>query len=91
MGILDIFKKGGSTLGWGGGKVPSNPMSLAEPNPPGSRHETYSIDGNPRIRTTNAGFTAVIPPPSSLDEKDIMNVSTYKSSQGDRYLDKTLE
>lgn len=87
MGLLNLLAGGVSKLGWGGGKVPSNKMSLVNPNPPGSRHDTYSLDGNPNIKSIGAGFVPSKPSPTNLDSNDATNTSTYRNSTGKKYLD----
>ena len=87
MGLLNLLAGGVSKLGWGGGKVPSNRGSLVNPNPPGSRHDTYSLDGNPNIKMVGAGFVPPKPAPSSLDEGDVLNTSTFRNAAGKKYTD----
>jgi hypothetical protein len=87
MGLLNLLLGGVSRLGWGGGSVPSNRMSKVLPNPPGSRHDTYSLDGNPNIQSIGAGFVPPKPAPTSLDEGDILNTSTYRNASGKKYKD----
>lgn len=87
MGILNLLLGGASRLGWGGGNVPSNPQSKVEPNPPGSRHDEYSINGNPRIRSIGAGFIPPVPPPSILEEGDTANTARFRNARGRRYID----
>jgi hypothetical protein len=87
MGLLNLLAGGVSKLGWGGGKVPSNKMSLVSPNPPGSRHDTYSLDGNPNIKMVGAGFVPPTPTSTNLDEGDALNTSTYRNAAGKKYLD----
>lgn len=87
MGLIDLLKNGVSALGWGGGVVPSNKMSNITPNPPGSRHNTYSIDGTPKITSIGAGFVPSKPTPSSLDEADISNTNKYRNKSGKKYKD----
>lgn len=87
MGLLDLLKNGSSKLGWDGGKIPSNKNSYVEPNPPGSRHDTYSVDGNPNIRSIGAGFIPSKPSPSKLDADDALSTNKYRNIKGKRYLD----
>lgn len=87
MGLLNLLAGGISKLGWGGGRVPSNRGSLVNPNPPGSRHDTYSLDGNPNINMVGAGFVPPKPTPSSLDEGDALNTSTFRNAAGKKYTD----
>jgi hypothetical protein len=87
MGLLNLLAGGVSKLGWGGGRVPSNRESLVNPNPPGSRHDTYSLDGNPNINMVGAGFVPPKPLPSSLDEGDVLNTSTFRNQAGKKYTD----
>jgi hypothetical protein len=87
MGLIDLLLGGTVKLGWGGGRVPSNRMSKVSPNPPGSRHDTYSIDGNPVIKSIGAGFVPPVPAPSRLDVADVSNTSKFKNAKGKRYRD----
>lgn len=87
MGLLNLLAGGVSKLGWGGGRVPSNRNSLVSPNPPGTRHNQYSIDGNPNITMVGAGFVPPKPGPSSLDEGDVLNTSPYRNKTGKKYTD----
>jgi len=80
MGILNLLLQGASKLGWNGGKVPSTKAT--------SRHETYSIDGNPNINLSAAGFIPPKPKPSSLDAADVLNTSKYRNKPGSKYMDK---
>lgn len=61
MGLLD--KLPDSNLGLKGIK----PKFAVEPTPPGSRHQTYSINGLPDIRLVGLNPTSVKPLPSRLD------------------------
>ena len=88
MGLLNLLAGGVSRLGWGGGKVPSNKMSKVNPNPPGSRHDEYSLNGNPTINMVGAGFVPPKPAPTSLDSNDITNTSAYRNAAGRKYTDK---
>ena len=87
MGLLNLLLGGVGRLGWGGGQVPSNRMSKVNPNPPGSRHDTYSLDGTPKINGVGAGFVPPIPPPTALDSEDILNTSAYRNQAGKKYTD----
>jgi len=87
MGLLNLLAGGVSKLGWGGGKVPSNKMSLVNPNPPGTRHDEYSLNGNPDIHMVGAGFVPPKPAPTSLDAGDALNTSTYRNATGKKYTD----
>lgn len=87
MGLINLLFGGASKLGWGGGQVPSNRMSKVQPNPPGSRHDTYSLDGNPSIKGVGAGFVPPRPAPTSLDSEDVLNTSTYRNARGKKYTD----
>lgn len=87
MGLINLLLGGASRLGWGGGPVPSNRMSKVSPNPPGSRHDEYSINNNPDIRMVGAGFVPPKPLPSNLDEGDALNTSTYRNATGRKYTD----
>lgn len=87
MGLLNLLAGGISKLGWGGGTVPSNKNSKVSPNPPGSRHDTYSIDGNPSIKSIGAGFVPPTPAPSRLDVADASNTSQYRNAAGKKYRD----
>ena len=84
MGLINLLLNGASKLGWNGGKVPS-PTVL--PIPPGSMHETYSLDGNPNITVSAAGFVPSKPAPSKLDEADSLNTSKYRNKAGGKYTD----
>jgi hypothetical protein len=87
MGLKDLLLNGTGKLGWNGGTVPSNKMSKVQPNPPGSRHETYSLDGNPNISMVGAGFVPPKPAPSSLDEGDVLNTAKFRNARGKKYTD----
>lgn len=87
MGLLNLLFGGASKLGWGGGTVPSNKGSLVQPNPPGTRHETYSLDGNPNINMVGAGFVPPKPTPSNLEEGDTLNTAKYRNKTGRKYTD----
>jgi hypothetical protein len=87
MGLINLLLNGAGKLGWNGGTVPSNKMSKVQPNPPGSRHDTYSIDGNPAIDMVGAGFVPPKPAPSNLDEGDVLNTSVYRNARGKKYTD----
>jgi hypothetical protein len=87
MGLINLLLNGAGKLGWNGGTVPSNKMSKVQPNPPGSRHDTYSTDGNPAINMVGAGFVPPKPAPSNLDESDVLNTSAYRNARGKKYTD----
>jgi hypothetical protein len=87
MGLINLLLNGAGKLGWNGSTVPSNKMSKVNPNPPGSRHDTYSLNGNPKINGVGAGFVPPVPPPSYLDEGDTLNTSTYRNAKGKKYTD----
>lgn len=87
MGLINLLTGGVSKLGWGGGNVPSNKKSLVSPNPPGSRHDQYSIDGTPKINMVGAGFVPPKPSPSSLEEGDPLNTSPFRNKAGKKYTD----
>jgi len=87
MGLFDLLLGGRSRLGWNGGNVPSNPGSKVQPNPPGTRHDEYSINGNPLIRSIGAGFRPPVPPPSNLEEGDPSNTAPFRNARGRRYVD----
>jgi hypothetical protein len=87
MGLLNLLAGGVSKLGWGGGKVPSNQGSLVNPNPPGSRHDAYSVDGNPNINMVGAGFVPPKPAPSNLEEGDVLNTAKFRNALGKKYTD----
>jgi hypothetical protein len=87
MGLLNLLTGGASRLGWGGGQVPSNKMSRVLPNPPGTRHDEYSINGNPNIRMVGAGFVPPKPAPSSLEEGDTLNTAKFRNKTGKKYTD----
>jgi len=63
-----------STLGNGGVTQPQLPELVIS-----QLHNTYSINNNPNIPGK--------PNPSGLDEIDVNNTSTYRSTIGDRYID----
>jgi hypothetical protein len=63
-----------STLGNGGVTQPQSAELIIS-----KLHKTYSINGNPNIVNK--------PNPSGLDERDINNTSTYRSTNGNRYID----
>lgn len=84
MGLINLLQNGISKLGWNGGKVPSSKVS---PIPPGSVHNTYSVDGNPNITLSAAGFVPSKPSPSKLDEADGLNTSKYRNKKGGKYTD----
>lgn len=87
MGLLSLLTGGTSRLGWGGGPVPSNRMSKVSPNPPGTRHNEYSINGNPDIRMVGAGFVPPKPAPSNLEEGDPLNTAKFRNKAGKKYTD----
>ena len=87
MGLLNLLLGGVGRLGWGGGQVPSNRMSKVLPNPPGTRRDEYSINGNPDIRMVGAGFVPPKPAPSNLEEGDALNTATYRNARGRKYTD----
>jgi hypothetical protein len=87
MGLLNLLKNGTTKLGWNGGPVPPVAQPNVNPNPPGSRHDTYSLDGNPPIKAIGAGFVPVIPKPTQLEEADPANTAAYRNAAGKRYLD----
>jgi len=92
MPLLDKLPT--STLGLGGNK----PLSFGvNPIPPGSLHDTYSVDSNPNVtwRLIKRNLP-MKPQPSVLDETDInapnlrpvgVVSQIYKSSTGRRYKD----
>ena len=92
MSLLSKLKD--SILGLGGQK----PQQFGvDPNPPGTLHNLYSVDGNPDVRwRTSNGNLGVKPQPSNLDELDSIapNLNpvgvvsqVYKSKSGRRYKD----
>jgi hypothetical protein len=87
MSILNLLLSGASSLGWNGGQVPPGTQPNILPNPPGSRHETYSMDGQPVIQVVAAGFVPPLPQPSQLEEADPSNTAQYRNAPGQRYLD----
>jgi len=72
---------------WNGGAVPPTFQPNVNPNPPGTRHDQYSINGNPPIQVIAGGFVPVLPTPSRLEESDPLNTAPYKSALGFRYID----
>jgi hypothetical protein len=72
---------------WNGGPVPPTFQPNVNPNPPGSRHDEYSINGNPAIQVVAAGFSPFIPQPSKLEEGDSLNTAAYRNAPGLKYLD----
>jgi hypothetical protein len=80
MALLDSIKK--TILGMGGQKGIFDTI----PNPPGSFHDTYSIDGNPKTRIRSTNVRASVPQPSRLDERDASNNNKFKSLKN-KYLD----
>ena len=87
MGLLNLLQNGTSNLGWDGGQVPPVVQPNVRPNPPGSRHDEYSINGNPDIRMVGAGFVPPKPAPSNLEEGDALNTATYRNARGRKYTD----
>jgi len=87
MGLLNLLQNGTSNLGWDGGPVPPIAQPNVNPNPPGSRHDEYSLNGNPAIRAIGAGFVPYIPPPSILEEGDPANTAEFRNAPGLKYLD----
>lgn len=81
MGLIDLLPN--SRLGLGGSK----PEFGTLPKPPGSLHDTYSVDGKPKVTMVSLNGSAVLPQPSTLDESDPNNISKYKSRKGQRYID----
>jgi hypothetical protein len=92
MALLNKLKD--SILGLGGQKPP---VFGVDPNPPGTLHNLYSVDGNPDVRwRTSNGNLGVKPRPSNLDELDSIapNLNpvgvvsqVYKSKTGRQYKD----
>jgi hypothetical protein len=72
---------------WNGGAVPPTFRPNVNPNPPGSRHDEYSINGNPSIQVIAGGFVPVLPTPSQLEEGDQLNTAPYRNALGRRYVD----
>jgi hypothetical protein len=87
MGLLNLLLAGASHLGWSGGNVPPTFQPNVTPNPPGSRHDRYSIDGTPAIRVTAAGFVPALPTPSHLEESDPLNTAHWRNAPGQKYMD----
>ena len=81
MGLIDLLPT--SKYGMGG----LRPNFDISPKPPGSLHDTYSIDGNPQVRLMSTLPGNPIPQPSKFDEMDASNTSKYKSRQGQKYMD----
>ena len=72
---------------WNGGQVPPTFQPNVNPNPPGSRHDQYSLNGNPPIQVIAGGFVPVLPTPSQLEEADPLNTADYRNAPGLKYLD----
>ena len=72
---------------WNGGQVPPTFQPNVNPNPPGSRHDQYSINGNPSIQVIAGGFVPFIPTPSRLEEGDSLNTAEFRNAPGLKYLD----
>lgn len=87
MGLLTLLQSGVGNLGWDGGVVPPGLQPNVRPNPPGTRHNEYSINGNPPIQAIGAGFVPYIPPPSILEEGDPANTAIFRNAAGLKYLD----
>ena len=87
MGLLSLLQSGVGNLGWDGGPVPPGLQPNVNPNPPGSRHDQYSTNGNPLIKAIGAGFVPYIPPPSILEEGDTANTAAFRNAPGLKYLD----
>jgi hypothetical protein len=87
MSLLNLLITGASALGWNGGQVPPGVQPNITPNPPGSRHDEYSINGNPLINAVAAGFVPVLPTPSQLEEGDPANTSQWRNAPGLKYMD----
>lgn len=81
MGLLDLLPT--SQLGLKGLRPPFNII----PNPPGSHHNTYSVDGNPNITLQGINKNIGVPQPSTLDEADSSNQNKLRSKIGQRYMD----
>lgn len=84
MSLFDLLSK--SIFGYKGNKLPFN----IEPTPPGSYHQTYSIDGKPSIRQVNTVPKNYLPQPSNLDESDPRNNNKFKNRKNSKYLDQKL-
>jgi hypothetical protein len=72
---------------WNGGLVPPTFQPNVNPNPPGSRHDQYSLNGTPPITVIAGGFVPTLPTPSRLEEADPLNTADYRNAPGLRYLD----
>ena len=72
---------------WNGGQVPPTFQPTVNPNPPGSRHDEYSVNGNPPIQVIAGGFVPFIPTPSILEEADPSNTAPYRNAPGFKYVD----
>jgi len=72
---------------WNGGQVPPTFQPNVNPNPPGSRHDQYSINGNPPIQVIAGGFVPFIPTPSKLEEGDPLNTAPYRNAPNLKYVD----
>lgn len=72
---------------WNGGLVPPTFQPNVNPNPPGSRHDQYSLNGNPPIQVIAGGFVPALPTPSRLEEGDPLNTAQYRNASGLKYLD----
>jgi hypothetical protein len=72
---------------WNGGLVPPTFQPNVNPNPPGSRHDQYSLNGNPPIQVIAGGFVPTLPTPSRLEEGDPLNTAAFRNAPGLKYLD----
>ena len=78
MSLLKLLSK--SIFGFGGNKPPCDTL----PKPPSSFHDTYSIDGSPKVTVKSTNPVFKIPLPSRLDEIDTNNTNKYRST-GKKY------
>jgi hypothetical protein len=78
MSLLTLLSK--SIFGFGGNK----PSFDILPKPPSSFHDTYSIDGSPKVTVKSTNPVFKVPQPSILDEIDTNNTNKYRS-KGKRY------
>ena len=72
---------------WNGGLVPPTFQPNVNPNPPGSRHDQYSLNGTPPITVIAGGFVPFIPTPSKLEEGDPLNTAPYRNAPNLKYVD----
>jgi hypothetical protein len=91
MGLLNLLQNplgyNNTVPKWNGGAVPPTFQPNVTPNPPGSRHDEYSINGTPAIQVLAAGFVPALPTPSQLEESDPGNTAQFRNAAGLKYMD----